>query len=552
MVRFSIGVLRVIRSRAVVTVGCVAVIFLISAASTGVQSQDRGSRRAVVLSDLHMGEGRGAGGEWFPHEDFRWADDFHPFLTALAAEDGGPTDLILNGDTFELARSSEITCDHTDPALGCTQTEALARVERVVTAHASELAALGDFAGSGDNRVVLVPGEEDAALLFPEVGARAVAAFGAPPGRVRVATDGLWRSADGRVVVEHGHQLESRADRFESWPLPFVERDGQRHLMRTSGQRMLQPLVETYEAQFSVVDNVADEMAGWRFALAATGTGGLGDAAMVLLRELLFRFSWQQFRMDLDRGDVKPPDWQLAHARAAGAEFLLATLPDDDRLRPLAARALDDGRLDALMAALSDVEVRALCDYRAAVRRARRRFERILSQLDPTGPPLTECVRTPASTGPTFEYFWQSRDRMFVRHLDRRREGGPVIAVLVHGHTHLADYRQGNFTRVEAGGTYVVDGFSPVRDAATPVVINGGAWQRTATPVQLDRFAAARGLSDRALLEAVRPEQLPPCYSFVEIAPYAAAPGPPALRYWREDQDGGWMMAGGCGRRIAR
>ena len=203
------------------------------------------------------------------------------------------------------------------------------------------------------------------------------------------------------------------------------------------------------------------------------------------------------------------------------------------------------------MAALSDDEVRALCDYRAAVRRARRRFERILSQLDPTGPPLTECVRTPASTGPTFDYFWQSRDRMFVRHLDQRRDGGPVIAVLVHGHTHLADYRQGNFTRVEAGGTYVVDGFSPVRDAATPVVINGGAWQRTATPVQLDRFAAARGLSDRALLEAVRPEQLPPCYSFVEIAPYAAVPGPPALRYWREDQDGVWMMAGGCGRRIA-
>ena len=173
-----------------VTVGCVAVISLVSAVSTGVQSQERGSRRIVVLSDLHMGEGRGAGGEWSPHEDFRWADDFHPFLTALAAEDRGPTDLILNGDTFELARSSEIACEHTDPALGCTQTEALARLERVLTAHASELAALGDFAGSGDNRVVLVPGEEDAALLFPEVGVRAVAAFGAPRGPLRQP----WRS----------------------------------------------------------------------------------------------------------------------------------------------------------------------------------------------------------------------------------------------------------------------------------------------------------------------------------------------------------------------
>ncbi len=537
-------------SPGVAVLGCVGLSGLVSVGSLGAQTRDGGLRRVVVLSDLHMGEGRGADGEWSPYEDFRWADDLDQFLTALASEASGPTDLILNGDTFELARSAEILCEHTDEGLGCTQAEAVARVERVLAAHARELVAIGNFASSGNNRVVLVPGEEDAALLFPEVGSRAIAAFGAPAGRVAVATDGLWRSADGLVMVEHGHQLESRADRFEAWPLPFVERAGRRHLVRTLGQRRLQPLVDGYETRFSIADNIADEAAGLRFALSATGTDGLGDGAVTLLRELLFRFSWQQFRMDLDRGDVEPPEWQLADMRAAGAEFLLATIPDDDRLKPLAALASGDGRLDALMATLSDDDLRALCDHRAAVRRARRRFERILSQLDPTGPPVAECARTPASTGPTFEYFWQSRDRMFLRHLAQRRGEGPPIAIFVHGHTHLADYRQGNFTRVEAGGTYVVDGFSPVRETSTPVVINGGAWQRTVTPVMLDRFAADQGLSDRALLEAVRPEQLPPCYSFVDIEPYADAPGPPALRYWREDQDGGWMMAGGCGRPI--
>ncbi|HIE94878.1 MAG TPA: hypothetical protein EYQ83_19200, partial [Acidobacteria bacterium] len=209
--------------RGVTVVGGIGVgCLVVAAGAIGSQPQDGGLRRAVVLSDLHMGEGRDADGQWSPYEDFRWADDFDQFLTALATEDSRPTDLILNGDTFELGRSDEIPCDHADPGLGCTQTEALARLERVLTAHAGELAALGDFARSGDNRVVLVPGEDDAALLFPAVGVRAVAAFEAPAGRVSVATGGFWRSADGRVVVEHGHQLESRADRFESWPLPFV------------------------------------------------------------------------------------------------------------------------------------------------------------------------------------------------------------------------------------------------------------------------------------------------------------------------------------------
>ena len=202
---------------------------------------------------------------------------------------------------------------------------------------------------------------------------------------------------------------------------------------------------------------------------------------------------------------------------------------------------------------MRDDELRALCDQRAVVRRARRRFERILSQLDPLGPPVAECPRTVETTGPRFEYFWQSRDRLFLRHLERvQGQGNDLpIAVFVHGHTHLADYRQGNFARVEAGRAYVIDGFSPVRDAVTPVVINGGAWQRTVTPVMLDRVKAERGVSDTDLLGTLQPEQLPPCYSFVQIDTYDGRPGPPALRYWRQDEDGAWVMAGSCGRGIA-
>jgi UDP-2,3-diacylglucosamine pyrophosphatase LpxH len=515
------------------------------------QTSTEGARRIVVLSDLHMGVGRDASGAWHPFEDFRWAIELELFLRTLDAERPGATDLILNGDTFELLQAETTECTYDDATLGCTEPAALARLERVLGAHTAEMAALGAFARAGANRVVLVPGDHDAALLFPTVGARALAAFDVPAERVLLATNGSWRSADGLIHVEHGHQLETRADRFEGWPSPFITQSGRQHLARPWGQRTVQALVDAHEAQYPIIDNLADASAGLRFALSATGATDAGEAAPALLRYLLFRMSWQQFRMDLDRGDVEPPVWNLAAVRAEGPAFLVASWPDDDRFKPLATRALDAGRLDGLVDALNDDDLRALCDQRAAVRRARRRFERILTQLDPLGPPLVECPRTPETTGPRFEYFWQSRDRLFLRHLEALENGERQVAVFVHGHTHLADYRQGNFTRVEAGRSYVVDGFSPVPNAVTPVVINGGAWQRTVTPVMLDRVKAERQVSDAELLETLQPEQLPPCYSFVQIDAYRDRPGPPTLRYWRQGEDEAWSMAGRCGRGIS-
>ncbi len=525
-------------------------LLLPSAPATHAQSVTAGGRRVVVLSDLHLGGGRDAAGAWHPFEDFRWPAELELFLGALEAGEAG-TDLILNGDTFELLQVEAPGCSYEDATLGCTEPEALARLERVLAAHTREIAAFGAFARAGTNRVMLVPGDHDAALLFPSVGRRAIAAFDAPVDRVVLARDGFWRSTDGLIHVEHGHQIETRADRFERWPSPFTTRSGRQHLSRPPGHQFLQPLYDEHEARYPVIDNLADDTAGVRYVLAAVGTDDVGVAAPVLLRELLFRMSWQQFRMDLDRGDVAPPVWNLGAVRAEGAGFLVASLPDDDRFKPLATAALEAGRLDRLAEALRNDELRALCDRRAAVRRARRRFERILSQLDPLGPPLVECPRTAETTGPRFEYFWQSRDRLFLRHLERVQDDDQPIAVFVHGHTHLADYRQGNFARVEAGRAYVIDGFSPVRDAVTPVVINGGAWQRTLTPVMLDRVAQAREVSATELLRTLQPEQLPPCYSFVQIDAYDGWPGPPELRYWRQGEDGAWTMAGRCGRGIA-
>ena len=515
------------------------------------QSPQQDPRHVVVISDLHMGNGRDAAGNWHPHEDFRWAPEFELFLDALSAPGNSATDLILNGDTFELLQPTSADCTYEDPSLGCSETALLARLDLILAAHGREIAALGKFARTGTNRVVLVPGDHDAALLFPMVGQRAVAAFRAPSDRVMLARDGFWRSADGLVHVEHGHQIEFQSERFEEWPSPFITRDGRQHLTRPIGHQTVQPLFNEHEQTYPIIDNLADESAGVRYALSATGVTDIGEQTAFLLRYLLFRMSWQQFRMDLDRGDVEPPLWNLSEVRAEGPAFLVDSLPDDNRFKPLAAHALETGHLNDLLDGLNDNELLALCDQRAAIRRARRRFERVLTQLTPVGPPVLECPRTPDTTGPIFDYFWQSRDQLFLRHLEKLPVGDRPLAVFVHGHTHLADRRQGNFASVEPDKPNVMDGFSPVRNAITPVVINSGAWQRTVTPVILDRAKEERGISDKELLETLQPEHLPPCYSFVQIDAYDDRPELPALRHWRQGEDGQWTVARGCRRSLS-
>ena len=93
-------------------------------------------------------------------------------------------------------------------------------------------------------------------------------------------------------------------------------------------------------------------------------------------------------------------------------------------------------------------------------------------------------------------------------------------AVFVHGHTHLPDRGQATRITLAAGHlTIPRQGFSPVRGALTPVVINGGAWQRTITPVQFDRVRRRNAACpEPPCCARCSPSDLAPCYSFVHVA----------------------------------
>ena len=502
-------------------------------------------RLTVVVSDLHMGIGKSpASGQWHPTEDFRWADAFGAFLRATDQAGKGSTDLVLNGDTFELWQPIGAGCLDRGPRAGCAEAEALVHLERILTAHATEIADLGAFARAGGNRVVVVPGDADAALVFAGVAQRVVSAFNAP-GHVEFAAGGYWRSVDGAIYAEHGHQLAGDPFRFASWPEPVIRGRAGTYLPRTWGEQLLQGLYDQQEPRYPILDNVVEAGAGLKYL--ATADPGAVQAAGIgpVLKFFASRATWQQFRLDLDGGDVQPPEWDLPATRQRGATFLVESLVPDDRLRGLAEGALKEGSLSVDLNELTDQEIVAICDYRAAVRRARRRLERSLTQVPHVGPPITECARVPATRGSAFEYFWRSRDARFVDRLDQVqrsiRGGGqaPPIKVFVYGHQHLAD-----------------NGFVPVRGAEWPIVINSGAWQRTVTPFQIDELMKARAWSEADVLRQLQPEDLPACYGVAWIEPYVDRPSP-RFRFWRGDGRWGGLardaagIANACGQGAA-
>jgi UDP-2,3-diacylglucosamine pyrophosphatase LpxH len=482
-------------------------VLVLGAALIAAQPTPPDARRIVVIGDLHMGPGRNSSGAWHTVEDFRWRDEFARFLDAVAAE-GGAVDLVINGDLFELLQSPDVPCLSASGVVGCSDTEALQRLAIAATAHAGELAAIGKFALAGSNRVSIVPGDHDAALLIPRVWQRALAAFNASPDRVMLAASGRWRSGDGRVHVEHGHQLPLSANRFSKWPTPFLHDRGRTFIERSRGEYALVPFYDRVEARHPIVDNVAEEGVGAKFVAAADPTAVQDPGTM--LQVLLTKTTWQQFRMDLDEGEVQAPEWDLKKIRADLPAFVSTSLPGDDPFSA-EARKLSAADLGEVGAALSDQQIVAVCDYRAAVRRARRRMERVLTQLAGVGPPIAECPRTADTVGSAFEYYWRSRDRQVRDHV-----GDPKgLDAIVFGHTHLLDRPYRPFGE---------DG---------PVVVTSGAWQRTIHPNDLKQIDAPL-------------ESLPACYSFIHI-PAASGARSPQPRSWRLNDQQQWSMAsGGC------
>ena len=488
------------------------------------------SRLTAFISDLHLGVGRDPQNpaKWHAMEDFRWDDEFGRFLKEVDRLGGGKTDLVLNGDTFELWQSLKDDCRYANRDLGCTEPEALGRVQRVIAAHMPELGALARFAQSKDNRVIIVPGNHDAALLFHRVREVVLQAIPAP-GKVTVLSGGFWLSPDKLMYAEHGHQIGKEVNRWEKWPEPFIENKGQRHLQRPWGERFVQEYYNRFELRYPIIDNISVEGEGVRYARAAEGQAAtVGDIAG-FVNFFLFKVSSHQFTTALSDKKGSPPEWDVEKIRNQGEAFLVDSLPADHPFFEDAKAALAKGELAASFKELSDKDIVAICDERAIL-------VKLQTQM-PTDkkPTIAECPRKDATLGATAENFLRSRDVILTEHLEKtcRLLSGcrdHPFKVFVYSHTHLA-----------------VPPFSPRKDDWRPTVVNTGAWQRVITPEQLKVKIEKLGLSEKEVLLRLVPEDLPACYSVILVKAYTRDEGPsPILQYWTKPNRAGWSFADQC------
>jgi UDP-2,3-diacylglucosamine pyrophosphatase LpxH len=483
------------------------------------------NRLTVIISDTHFGVGKQANGQWHPYEDARWASEFALFLEAMSRQGNGKTDLVLNGDTFELWQSLRDDCIYPDKNISCTETDALNRLKVVLAAHTKELESLRRFATSGSNAISIIPGNHDVALSFPRVGTEVLKAIGAPADRVRILTDGYWISADGKVFAEHGQQIGEDVNRFSSWPIPLVERGGAFYLQRSWGEQFVQSFYNQFEFKYPIIDNLEGEYAGVTYGFKAEGIPTFLSDIGKFVRFYLTQTSFTQLLQTLgeDKSGVK---WDIDAIRKSGDIFFAESIPNDDPLRPATEKAIKDGILGVSLKDLSDNEIQAICDRRAGIA--------ALDDAKKVKPRVSLCPKP--SLGASAEKLLRSRDSIFMNYLlalSRRLINDRILRqpfeVYVFSHTHTAE---ASYSPFEGSGSSWV-----------PVVMNSGAWQRTISDEQLQSYMQQRGLRAADVLK-LNPEDLPPCYPVILISAYSDHPRG-ALRYWQQT-GGTWSLTSRC------
>ncbi|MFO0599281.1 MAG: metallophosphoesterase [Myxococcaceae bacterium] len=194
-------------------------------------------RRALVLSDLHLGTGHRRGRVNI-YDDFKEDERLFQLLERYAG-----AHLVLNGDVFDLLKV---------PVMGVFPdeiTERLAGIKlyKCLRGHPRVVDGLAHFLRHPDSRITFLPGNHDMELVYPACQ-RLLTRFitGAEHDeRVRFVTAEPWLELDG-VQFHHGHQFEA-LHAFD-WGRLTLQRQDREHVLNLPWGslfilRILNPLV---------------------------------------------------------------------------------------------------------------------------------------------------------------------------------------------------------------------------------------------------------------------------------------------------------------------
>jgi len=468
-------------------------------------------RYLAVISDHHIGNGRDTNGKWYPTEDFRWDSALRTFLDRITYCSNGRADLVIAGDLLELWQPLK----HCENEKGCTVDEMLKITTDVFKGHPDTWKILKKFADEADNRIHVIPGNHDAALLIPEIWRVFHDEVGASPGRVLLVKEngGVWISKDGLVLVEHGHQIGSDVNKYDSWPNILHKFNGKQLLVQTWGENFIQNLFNKKEKEYSILDNLSPETAGIRYLMADLGMWGTIEDMANFLAFNLFETTFQQKGSLL--GEPVPDDeakkWDLEIGRKMGHLLFANALAADDPFRETllgeskAAEALrinlDERARDPNKT--SDAEINLLCS-KIAIRE------------------VTEQRCEPRTLGAMYQKLVVPHKQVMLNHLNSRirQPGLGNVKVFIYGHTHL----------LEDAWPLRLNAFKKI------TVLNSGAFQRVINEEGfLARVNSKPGLTPAEALKIFKPEDLAPCYTAV-LVPYQQTRPIPQTVQWYADE----------------
>jgi UDP-2,3-diacylglucosamine pyrophosphatase LpxH len=484
-------------NRVVLSRSCLLALALI-AEETGIQdavsAEQQSYRPIYVISDLHFGVGKTDDGEWDPHEDFRWPNALQGFLNEIRRRSADSADLVIAGDLLELWQPPRSIPCRNGGNRGCSVAEVKRLVTWVADAHQKELASLSAFASAADNRLYVVPGNHDAAILVPEVWKILEARMGGANNHIVFVKEGIWSSPDGSIVIEHGHQIGADVNGFKEWPQVTVAKSGVTYLQSPWGERFVQRLFNEEEAHYPIIDNLIPESAGARMRLSDRGLWKSVQDVARFLEFNLVETTWGQKGQALG-GDNTATVATACDAKALGYKLLLDALPTDD---PFRVAAEDDSpesealrrELSARARELPEDEVKQLCGD----------------------------MRTNGHLGAAVQGTLVRRETVMRAHLEKRLQTFPKMQTFVYAHTH----------QIESPWPVKVSVIHSI------TVANDGAFQRLVGPPGYQKRTAFLGIKASEGLSRIPLEALAPCYGFVSIP--ADGDRSPTSQMWRMDE----------------
>lgn len=476
----------------------------------GAEGSAPNGRYLAIISDLHMGIGRHDVPDrsyWHPSEDFRWPEALQGFLDELSEKGNHAVDLVIAGDLFELWQPPEnIKCIGFSEDLGCTVAEMVAIAKVVASEHAAELESFARFAQSGENRVHIIPGNHDSTLLLNDVWEVFSKPLKVESGRISRIKSGVWVSDDGRVVIEHGHQIGADVNKYDEWPDIVKEQDGKEYVVRPWGERFVQLMFNEQESQYPIIDNFNPEAAGVRYRMADQGVWGTAKDIARFIAFNLFETSISQKGKVFGKPEKGGADiWNLTLAKNRGHKLFLAALKAEDSFRQ--QLILDDDKvkevhkeLDELLKDMDDTDIRSLCDLAASN----------------SGDGWKLCREE--QLGSVVQSL-QSQNFVLRKHLKARLKDSPhkKMSVFIYGHTHQMVPPQS----LDINSLYSV------------TWLNSGAFQRLIDEEGFLKRVKEKGWKEQDGLRRLKPEDLAPCYGVV-LVPYSkeGQPEPTTMMWW--------------------